>query len=114
MKWAEKTRMAFIRDRLNVVGTLNRASIVERFGISIPQAANDIRRYLALNPDSMRYDAKRKCYVSTRPPDIRARDTTAAAHTLIYADDGWLRDLALRDPSMIRDVAAALIYERTR
>lgn len=40
------------------------------------------------------------------------RDTTEAAKSLVAADDEWLRTVALRDPSMIRDVAAALIWER--
>ena len=40
------------------------------------------------------------------------RDTTAAAKTLVEADDAWLREVALRDPGMIRDVAAALVHSR--
>jgi hypothetical protein len=40
------------------------------------------------------------------------RDTTAAAKGLAAADDAWLAEIVHRDPDMIRDVAAALIYER--
>ena len=113
MRWAKRVRMAFIRDRLNMVGVLNRSAICERFEVSLPQAAADIKTYLGLNPDAMRYDAKLKCYVSTKPASQRGRDTTAAADTLMRSDNEWLREVALRDPDMIRDVAAALIYERT-
>lgn len=41
------------------------------------------------------------------------RDTTAAAKTLASGEDAWLQMVALHDPSMIRDVAAALLLERT-
>lgn len=41
------------------------------------------------------------------------RDTTAAAKSLMEADNDWLREVALRDPDMIRDVAAALIHARS-
>lgn len=40
------------------------------------------------------------------------RDTTAAANILIKANAAYLQEIAFRDPSMIRDVAAALLYER--
>lgn len=113
MRWAARTRMAFIRDRLAVVGTLNRGSIMERFGVSQPQASADIKKYRGLYPDEMRYDSSKKCFVATRPTNVHARDTTAAALTLAHADDAWLADIAHRDPSMIRDVAAALIAERS-
>lgn len=114
MRWAARTRMAFIRDRLAVVGELNRGSIMERFGVSQPQASADIKKFRALYPDEMRYDSSKKCFVATRPPSVHARDTTAAALSLANAGDEWLAEIAQRDPSMIRDVAAALIYERTQ
>lgn len=40
------------------------------------------------------------------------RDTSAAAKNLMTADDAWLREVAQRDPDMIRDVAAALVATR--
>jgi DnaJ-class molecular chaperone len=47
-------------------------------------------------------------------PDCRGtgRDTTTAAKTLTECDDSYLEEVARHDPNMIRDVAAALIYER--
>jgi hypothetical protein len=42
------------------------------------------------------------------------RDTMAAAQALIAAPDDWLETIAHRDPGMIRDVAAALIFERSK
>lgn len=41
------------------------------------------------------------------------RDTTAAAKELMKATDAWLREIAMRDPDMIRDVAAALTHARS-
>lgn len=47
----------------------------------------------------------------TDAPEER-RNTSEAARILIYGSDNWLKEVAHRDPDMIRDIAAALIYER--
>jgi len=102
--------MAFIRNHLATVGTLNRAVIMKRFGVSTPQASADIKRFMELNPKAMRYNASKKQFVATKAPS--GRDTTAAASSLMYADDLRLQTIVCHDPDMIRDVAAALIFER--
>lgn len=100
--------MQFIEERLRVVGVVNRRDLMERFGISAPQAANDFRKFMAHRPKAMVYNKTRKAYV--RAPEITGgRDCRAAARSLIQASDDWLKTVAHRDPDMIRDVAAALI-----
>ena len=112
MRWAEKQRMNFIGERLLSGETLSRAHITNKFGVSVQQASLDINRFKAAHPGAMRYDRTRKMYVADCLSSVEGRNTTAAAKHLILADDARLEEIAHRDPSMIRDVAAALLYER--
>ena len=111
MRWAEKQRLAFIGRRLLAGETVNRADIVAKFKVSVPQASTDIRHFKEAHPGAMKYDMTRKTYVSDRITPVSGRNVAAAARSLIAADDAWLMEVAHRDPSMIRDVAAALIFE---
>lgn len=111
MNWAQRQRIGFIGDRLMAGQTVQRADLVAKFKISVPQASIDIRAFNAAHPGAMRYDRRARRYVADRI-DAPSRDTTAAAKQLMEASNEWLQEVALRDPSMIRDVAAALIYER--
>jgi len=113
MRWAQEHRVAFIGYRLMTAGAVNRRDLIRKFGISQPQASTDLRRFDEKHPGAMRYDKSRKSYVPhclTIPP---GRDTTAAADRLMRADDAELVEIVSHDPSMIRDVAAALIHERS-
>ena len=113
MRWQVKQRMDFIGDKLRTCGTINRSDICLKFGVSQPQASADLTAFRKLNPKAVLYDTTRKTYVSTKPVK-EGRDTSSAAWELVNADDDRLKLIAKRDPSMIRDVAAALVYERTR
>jgi len=116
MRWALKQRMKYIEDVLGEKGCINRRDLISKFGISVPQASNDIRAFVEANPGRIHYDVKKKTYVSTTTNrnERKTRDTAEAAKSLVYADDEWLQTVARRDPDMIRDVAAALLYERDR
>lgn len=114
MSWAQEQRQAFIKERLLSGHTVNRSDLRAKFNISIPQASIDIQTFQRLNPDAMRYNRTVKTYERAGTHSELGRDTTAAAKSLMAADDDWLKEIAVRDPSMIRDVAAALIYERNR
>lgn len=111
MRWAERRRIEFIGYRLRNGETVNRADIIQKFGVSIPQASMDIRRFKEAHPGAMKYDLTRKTYMADKLT-LAGRDTTAAADRLMRADDAELEAILRHDPSMIRDVAAALIYER--
>lgn len=114
MRWAMKQRMDFVRERLRFVGTINRRDLVEKFDMSSPQASADLKTFRRLNRGWMRYDKSKKTFVSKKPVETPTRDVVAAAKSLAAADDKWLRTVVVHDPSMIRDVAAALLYERNR
>lgn len=62
-------------------GEINRREISQAFGISIPQASADLRRYMELNPGRIAYDLSGKRYVQvegTRPLYKPAQQEAAA------------------------------------
>lgn len=63
-QWFINHRQGFIADSLRLFGQINRATLVERFNISAPQASMDIQRFLRENPDAMIYDGRCKTYVA--------------------------------------------------
>lgn len=54
--------MHFIDVMLMNYGLLNRAALMDYFGISVPQASADIKAYLAAAPGNMAYDQSAKAY----------------------------------------------------
>jgi len=78
LRWSVERRLAFIEDRLFWLGEINRAALVDRFGVSMSQASADVSRYLSTNTAGIDYDRSAKRYValpSFRPvlqkPDAR-------------------------------------------
>jgi predicted DNA-binding transcriptional regulator YafY len=65
LSWGTEQRLEFIEFRLFWDGVLNRSDITERFGVSIPQASNDVAMYRELAPANLEYDASAKRYVPT-------------------------------------------------
>lgn len=70
-KWSRGRRIEFIDFRLSVDGKINRADLVDFFGISIPQASLDLSYYRDLvkrcNPprENLKYDMHMKVYLRT-------------------------------------------------
>lgn len=58
-----RQRLQWIEDRLWWVGGLNRSDLVLRFGISAPQATNDLSLYQRLAPANIKYDSQKKLYI---------------------------------------------------
>ena len=65
LSWGTEQRLEFIEFRLFWDGVLNRSDITERFGVSVPQASNDVAMYRELAPANLQYDASAKRYVPT-------------------------------------------------
>lgn len=65
MRWGVGKRMTFLEARLFWDGEVSRGELMERFGVSLGQASADIARYIALAPDNISYDKRRKRYVPT-------------------------------------------------
>lgn len=62
MKFFEKMRHKFITDFVNENKYINRIDICNEFGISIPQASNDLAKWMAQNPDKIEYNVRSKRY----------------------------------------------------
>lgn len=65
LKPAMLARLVYLDQCLTWRGQVNRKDLIERFGISSPQAAIDFREYLERVAEPRpRYDAVRKCYLA--------------------------------------------------
>lgn len=64
MRWFEQHRLEWIAETLRVFGFINREHIERKFGLSTPQASNDLREFQRLHPDAMVYDKSAKRYVA--------------------------------------------------
>ncbi|MGZ4979315.1 MAG: WYL domain-containing protein [Methylobacter sp.] len=63
--WSAESRLQFIEFRLYWEGRINRGDLVKHFGISVPQASLDLKRYVEIAPDNLQYDKQRKAYFAT-------------------------------------------------
>lgn len=68
-RWGQDRRLEFIDSRLYWNGRVNRSSLTEFFGISVPQASLDLAEYQARAPQNTVYDRTEKAYVAT--PDFK-------------------------------------------
>lgn len=64
MRWGIEQRLGFIEFRLFWEGSINRADLIEFFGVSVPQASKDLTMYQERAPGNMEYDKRNKCYVA--------------------------------------------------
>ena len=62
MNWFEKQRIAYIGDKVDSEGVLNRADIMEKFDVSVVQASKDIATFMRLNPRTIIYNRSLKRY----------------------------------------------------
>jgi hypothetical protein len=85
-QWFIQHRQGFIADCLRVFGQVNRATIVERFDISEPQASLDIQRFLREHPEAMVYDGRCKAYVADA--DALSAEHFGEAATTAASDPG--------------------------
>jgi hypothetical protein len=64
MNWYQNHRMEWISETLRVFGYINREHLMEKFGLSKPQASIDLNTFLRVFPGKMHYDLKQKKYVA--------------------------------------------------
>lgn len=65
-RWGTDQRLEFIEFRLYWEGTLNRADITDRFGVSTAQASADLALYKELAPDNLDYDSSQKHFLASK------------------------------------------------
>lgn len=61
--YAVEQRLRFIDAMLYIYGCINREALMYFFGVSTPQASNDIKAYMEAAPGNMIYDKSAKRYV---------------------------------------------------
>jgi hypothetical protein len=62
VRWGVEQRLEFIEFRLYWEGGINRADIMEQFGVSVPQASKDLSLYEEKAPGNLVYDKSEKRY----------------------------------------------------
>jgi hypothetical protein len=65
IRWGVEQRLEFIEFRVFWEGGINRSDLTEQFGISVPQASNDLRRYEECAPGNLVYDKSQKRYFAS-------------------------------------------------
>lgn len=124
-------RLEFIEFRLYWDGGVNRSDITDRFGVSVPQASNDLTAYRQLAPDNVTYDLSGKRYVPTlsfqprflKPnPDRYLAQVKAMSDGMLDIADTWLASRPeadylpvpsrRTDPSVLRAVLSAMRDKR--
>lgn len=130
--WGAERRLEFLEFQLYWEGAINRRDLTDRFGISTPQASNDLSYYRELAPDNIEYDASAKRYVATgrfRPiflnpsPDryltqikgislgiLRTGDTSISSPPSLGVLPLPVRRL---DPEVLRELLKAIRKERS-
>ena len=82
-RWSQHRRLEFIDFRLRWDGRLNRADLMDFFGISVPQASLDIARYGELAPENMHYDRSARVYLAA--PSFHAVYESSDSHHFLDA-----------------------------
>src|SRR4051794_6862761 len=102
LRWAPEQRLEFIEFRLFWDGAVNRSDLMDRFGISEPQASKDLATYRDLASDNLEYDSSKKRYVaanSFRPvflkpnPDRYLAQLKAITDGILESGDTWIAAL---------------------
>ena len=69
--WLKNHRLDWIKESVEIFGTINRVHVQMKFGISTPQASIDIRDAMDRWPNLMEYDKSAKRYELMGPEIIR-------------------------------------------
>ena len=99
MRWGAEQRLEFIEFRTFWEGGVNRSDITERFGVSVPQASNDLTQYRELAPANLLYDSSAKRYVAAAEfvpvflnlnPDRYLAQLRGVAESIVSLDETWI------------------------
>jgi hypothetical protein len=63
LKHSVEERFAFVEFRVFWHGRINRADLIQRFGVSPTQASQDFKLYAELMPENLVYDGVEKAYL---------------------------------------------------
>lgn len=109
MRWGVEQRLEFIEFRLFWEGSINRADIVEFFGVSVPQASKDLTLYQERAPGNMEYDTRAKRYVAAEKfvlrfldpdPYVYLAQLRSVAEGAVPTHDSWIATLPMADVAL--------------
>jgi len=66
LNWGVERRMEFIEFRVFWEGRINRRDLIDKFGVSTPQASNDMSQYQDIAPKNLHYDPRAKFYFASK------------------------------------------------
>lgn len=94
MRWGIEHRLKFIDFRLYWEGRINRKDLTDFFGISVPQASADLRKYQEKAPNNIEYDKSGKFYFATHKfkPFFITSDSSDYLAQLRLISDGILQE----------------------
>src|SRR4051794_24046583 len=107
-RWGIERRLEFVESRLFWEDGVNRSDIVEKFGVSVPQASKDLALYQERAPDNIRYDRSLKRYFASETFQPRFIKLDAAA----YLERLTPSSNSARDVGIDSSGAAALSADR--
>jgi len=132
MRWGVEQRLEFIEFRLFWEGGVNRSDITSYFGVSVPQASNDLSRYQELAPNNIVYDKSGKRYLAGKrfKPVFRKPDAdrylshlSATSDKAATLSESWLAAAPIFDtvpfphrrvdPAILRDILSAIRDRRS-
>jgi hypothetical protein len=116
LKHAQRERLIFLDRCLTWRGMANRKDLIDRFGISIAQAALDFRVYLGLAHSSPpNYDPVRKTYIAASEHEALAPSGLTEAFAILTSDDEDTPSSALPRPERKADrKTIALLHQAIR
>lgn len=109
MRWGVEQRLEFIEFRLFWEGSLNRADIVDYFGVSVPQASKDLTLYQERAPGNIRYDKRNKRYVAAEKfilrflnpdPYVFLAQLRSVAEGAVPSHESWIARLPEADVAL--------------
>lgn len=80
LRWNVRRRLRLIELRLYWEGKINRSDLVEFFGISMPQASQDLALYQSLTKGNLVYDKTERSYVAGPDFEPKFSDPSAAGY----------------------------------
>lgn len=106
-RWGAERRLEFVEFLLFWQGGVNRSDLTERFGVSVPQASNDLTTYRELAPTNLQYDSSGKRYVAStefkpqihKPnPDRYLAQLKAISDGILDVADTWIGEAPPTSP----------------
>ncbi|MBF0422815.1 MAG: WYL domain-containing protein [Magnetococcales bacterium] len=106
LRWGVERRMEFIEFRLFWEGRINRRDLIEKFGVSTPQASADMSQYQDIAPGNLHYDPRAKYYYPDKEfkprflnpdSDRYLANLLSMAAGILTSEESWLDSVPAYD-----------------